>query len=68
MPGAFPSADDDPPVPVQRAPKKKFIGRKTLEAQGRLKAADGTSLEDTTAVVPSSKSLCLTKWWEQETD
>ena len=53
MPGAFPGAEDDPPV--DRAPKKRFIGRKTLEAQGKLKPSNG-SVEDTSAVVPSSKS------------
>lgn len=53
MPGAFPS--DEVAQPVQRAPKKRFVGRRALEAQGMLKGDSSGTVEETTALVPSSK-------------
>lgn len=54
MPGAFPTGPEEP-TPVQRAPRKKFVGRRTLEAQGKLKQNANSSVEETTAVVQSSE-------------
>ena len=54
MPGAFPEGPEDS-APVQRAPKKRFVGRRTLEAQGKLKHDANSSVEETTAVVQSSE-------------
>lgn len=61
MPGAFPSGPDDTPT-GQRAPKKKFVGRRTLEAQGKLKQDFNGGVEETAAIVPSSESV--SRWAE----
>lgn len=52
MPGAFPEAEEDS-KPVQRTPKKRFVGRKTLEARQK---ENGVSLEETNAMVQSGES------------
>jgi 2-(3-amino-3-carboxypropyl)histidine synthase len=54
MPGAFPEGPEESP-PVQRAPKRRFVGRRTLEAQGKVKHDANGSVEETTAVVQSSE-------------
>ncbi len=54
MPGTFPDAAEEESSPVQRAPKRRFVGRKTLEA--RQKQSDGDSVEETSAIVQSSES------------
>jgi hypothetical protein len=54
MPGAFPSGPEEPPT-VQRAPKKRFIGRRALEAQTKPSQDASNTLEETSAVTRSSK-------------
>lgn len=63
VPGAFPDTDfpnpdgnhADPILPHIRAPRKKFIGRRTAEALARQAAsANGPSVEETTAITRPS--------------
>jgi len=48
IPGAFPVQD-----PAVRVPKKKFVGRRTAEAQVKQKQDAAGSVEETTAMVQS---------------
>ena len=57
MPGAFPDATEEENVPAQRTPRRRFVGRKTLEA--RQKQGDGSSVEETTAIVQSGESITV---------
>ena len=71
MPGAFPSA----PVEVEsesptatRVPKRRFVGRRTAEAQARQKQQDTNSnVEETTAVIQNGK-VYTSKHFEKTTD
>jgi hypothetical protein len=54
MPGAFPEAEEE--KPVQRTPKKRFVGRKKLEARQK---ENGVSVEETSAMVQSGESDTL---------
>jgi hypothetical protein len=58
MPGAFPSGPEDQPT-VQRAPKKRFIGRRALEAQTKQGQDANTTLEETSAITRSSEYILL---------
>lgn len=51
MPGAFPVLEAET-VPAQRLPKKKFVGRKTLEASGSQDQERTSSVEESNAIVP----------------
>jgi hypothetical protein len=51
MPGAFPQAEEE--KPVQRTPKKRFVGRRTIEARQK---ENGVSVEETSAMVQSGES------------
>lgn len=53
VPGAFPKAPDEDAAATNRAPKKRFVGRRTAEAQARLRqdANNNSAVEETTAVV-----------------
>ena len=52
MPGAFPLPVTDD---VPRVPKKKFIGRRAAEARAKERQDAGGAVEETTAMVQSSK-------------
>ncbi|KAI1612806.1 diphthamide biosynthesis protein 1 [Exophiala viscosa] len=51
MPGAFP-AEVDQAVPANRTPKRRFVGRRTADAQAKQRQNENSSVEETTAVVP----------------
>ena len=55
MPGAFPDATEDDSAPAQRTPRRRFVGRKTIEA--RQKQGDAASVEETTAIVQNGKLI-----------
>ena len=50
MPGAFPNTPDAN-LPTARTPKKRFIGRRTADAQAKQRPDENSSLEETAAVV-----------------
>jgi hypothetical protein len=50
MPGAFPTASEDSPA-TTRTPKRRFVGRRTADAQAKEKQDANSSVEETTAVV-----------------
>jgi 2-(3-amino-3-carboxypropyl)histidine synthase len=59
IPGAFPEPDGnhaDPSPPPSRAPRRKFIGRRTADAEAKQKAGEngGPSLEEITAITHST--------------
>jgi 2-(3-amino-3-carboxypropyl)histidine synthase len=62
IPGAFPDIPEpdgnhaDPTPPPSRAPRRKFIGRRTAEAEAKQKAEDNGvgSVEETTAIIQTS--------------
>ncbi len=61
VPGAFPKApDEDAPI-VNRAPKKRFVGRRTAEAQARQRQDANThsAVEETTAVVQKGIGISI---------
>ena len=51
MPGAFPTAPEET-VPASRTPKRRFVGRRTADAQAKHGQDAKGSVEETTAVVP----------------
>ena len=55
IPGAFPETPEDASAPVQRAPRRRFVGRKNFEAQ-QLRG-DGGSVEESTAIVQKGESM-----------
>ncbi len=55
MPGAFPDGPEESVTNVQRTPKRRFIGRRTFEAEQKLKQSNTGSVEETTAVVKNGK-------------
>lgn len=55
IPGAFPETPEDASAPVQRAPRRRFVGRKNLEA--KQVQGDGDSVEETTAIVQKGESV-----------
>jgi len=60
MPGAFPTAAPEESTQSTRVPKKRFVGRRTAEAQARHRQQDGTStVEETTAIVQNSVYIFL---------
>lgn len=50
MPGAFPAAAEETAT-TNRTPKRRFVGRRTAEAQAKQKQDVNGSVEETTAVV-----------------
>ncbi|EXJ78438.1 diphthamide biosynthesis protein 1 [Capronia coronata CBS 617.96] len=50
MPGAFPTLDES--SPINRTPKRRFVGRRTAEAQAQHRQDALSSVEETNAVVP----------------
>ena len=55
IPGAFPETAEDENAPVQRAPRRRFVGRRTLEAKHV--QGNGGSVEETTALVQKCESM-----------
>jgi hypothetical protein len=55
VPGAFPSPPEDGPA-INRTPKRRFIGRRTAEAQAKQRqdAQTNGAVEETTAIIPKS--------------
>lgn len=57
IPGAFPGTSEEV-VPATRAPKKRFVGRRTAESQAKSNQNGENPVEDSTAVVQRSKTSC----------
>ena len=51
MPRAFPTAPDENVSNNSRTPKRRFVGRRTADAQAKQKQDANSSVEETTAVV-----------------
>lgn len=56
MPGAFPSAQEET-TSTTRTPKRRFVGRRTADAQAKERQDAKTSVDETTAVVPKGKEM-----------
>lgn len=55
MPGAFPEPAPEETPTSTRVPKKRFVGRRTAEAQAKQRQQDGnSSVEETTAIIQNS--------------
>ena len=52
MPGAFPTSDETIP---QRAPKRRFVGRKTFEAEAKQRQNEALPVEESNAIVSKGR-------------
>ena len=53
MPGAFPTPDATTP---QRAPKRRFVGRKTFEAEAKQRQNAASPVEESNAIVSKGRT------------
>lgn len=54
IPGAFPTAAEESTTTTNRTPKRRFVGRRTADAQAKQRHETNGSVEETTAVVAKS--------------
>ncbi|KAK6385701.1 Diphthamide biosynthesis protein 1 [Exophiala oligosperma] len=55
IPGAFPTAAEESTTTTNRTPKRRFVGRRTADAQAKQRHETNGSVEETTAVVAKSQ-------------
>ena len=52
MPGAFPTSDE---TISQRAPRRRFVGRKTFEAEAKQRQNGASPVEESNAIVSKGR-------------
>jgi hypothetical protein len=57
IPGAFPTAPEEADVSSTRTPRRRFVGRRTADAQSKQRhdADANSAVEDATAIVQKSR-------------